>query len=285
MATKMKMVMKGGKMVPAFAADGKGKMKMGGAKMKKFEPGGVNDFEERQRRKRARAETRAEIASIEGEGTVADKRNNRAQRISVATGTARVKVPKSVSTSTSTTTSNTDNRNSGNTSNTTSSGSSSGSTSGANAGANADSGSSSNSNSRSSSTTPIRTPQQGKTGKPDMRPKVTLPPKSKRGGPVMKKAMYGASMDPSMMNPSMMNPGMMKKGGKVATKKYFTGGPTGDDMSTMKATKPVKKPNSTTGSNKGMIAPKKMGGSTIKKAMYGTAMKSSMMRKGGTKKK
>ncbi len=32
MATKMKMVSKGGKMVPAFAADGKGKMKMGGTK-------------------------------------------------------------------------------------------------------------------------------------------------------------------------------------------------------------------------------------------------------------
>jgi hypothetical protein len=224
MKTKIKMVTKGGKKVPAFAADGKGKMKMGGAKMKKYEAGGVNDFEERQRRKRARAETRAEIASIEGEGTVADKRNNRAQRISVATGTARVKVPKSVSTSTSTSTSNTDNRNSGNTSNTTYSGSSSGSTSGANAGANADSGSSSNSNSRSSSTTPInRTPGQGKT-MPDRRTKVTLPPKSKRGGPVMKKAMYGASMDPSMMNP-----GMMKKGGTTKLKKAMYG-------STMKPT-------------------------------------------------
>jgi hypothetical protein len=34
MATKMKMVSKDGKKVPAFAADGKGKMKMGGAKPK-----------------------------------------------------------------------------------------------------------------------------------------------------------------------------------------------------------------------------------------------------------
>ena len=178
MATKMKMVTKGGKKVPAFAADGKGKMKMGGAKMKKYEAGGVNDFEERQRRKRARAETRAEIASIEGEGTVADKRNNRAQRISVATGTARVKVPKSVSTSTSTSTSNTDNRYSGNTSNTTSSGSSSGSSSGASA----DSGSSSNSNSRSSSTTPINTgsrpPKTGPRPVPAPRTGQT-PPKQK----------------------------------------------------------------------------------------------------------
>ena len=247
MATKMKMVTKGGKKVPAFAADGKGKMKMGGAKMKKYEAGGVNDFEERQRRKRARAETRAEIASIEGEGTVADKRNNRAQRISVATGTARVKVPKSVSTSTSTSTSNTDNRYSGNTSNTTSSGSSSGSSSGASA----DSGSSSNSNSRSSSTTPINTgsPAPRKVPRPVPAPRTgQTPPKQKIGGSTKRyktggmvnsntkvmaskitkgrsggtskapkkaipKAMYGASMDPNMMNPGMMNPGMMKRGG------------------------------------------------------------------------
>jgi hypothetical protein len=38
MATKMKMVSKGGKMVPSFAADGKGKMKMGGTK--KYQNGG-----------------------------------------------------------------------------------------------------------------------------------------------------------------------------------------------------------------------------------------------------
>lgn len=38
MATKMKMVKKDGKMVPAFAADGKGKMMMGGTK--KYKDGG-----------------------------------------------------------------------------------------------------------------------------------------------------------------------------------------------------------------------------------------------------
>jgi hypothetical protein len=38
MAAKMKMVMKGGKSVPAFAADGKGKMQMGG--VKKYQKGG-----------------------------------------------------------------------------------------------------------------------------------------------------------------------------------------------------------------------------------------------------
>ena len=247
MATKMKMITKGGKKVPAFAADGKGKMKMGGAKMKKFEPGGVNDFEERQRRKRARAETRAEIAAIEGEGTVSDKKNNRAARITQIFGTGRAKTPKSISTSTSTSTSNTDNSNSGNTSNITSSGSSSGSSSGASA----DSGSSSNSNSRSSSTTPINTgsPAPRKVPRPVPAPRTgQTPPKQKIGGSTKRyktggmvnsntkvmaskitkgrsggtskapkkaipKAMYGASMDPNMMKPGMMNPGMMKRGG------------------------------------------------------------------------
>jgi hypothetical protein len=42
MATKMKMVNKGGKMVPAFAADGKGKMSKGGITMKKMGAGGMH---------------------------------------------------------------------------------------------------------------------------------------------------------------------------------------------------------------------------------------------------
>ena len=42
MESKMKMVKKGGKMVPAFAADGKGKMKMGGSTMKKMGTGGMH---------------------------------------------------------------------------------------------------------------------------------------------------------------------------------------------------------------------------------------------------
>jgi hypothetical protein len=49
MATKMKMVMKGGKMVPAFAADGKGKMAMGG--VKKMQKGGPVDGPMEARRK------------------------------------------------------------------------------------------------------------------------------------------------------------------------------------------------------------------------------------------
>jgi hypothetical protein len=79
--------------------------KKGGA-VKKYQEGGSTGFDRRQAKKVAKAETRAKVASIEGEGTVAQKRDNRAQRVAVATGTARAKTPKSVSTSTSTTTTN-----------------------------------------------------------------------------------------------------------------------------------------------------------------------------------
>ena len=41
MKAKMPMVKKGDKMVPAFAADGKGKMKNGGAKKSKMMAGGT----------------------------------------------------------------------------------------------------------------------------------------------------------------------------------------------------------------------------------------------------
>jgi hypothetical protein len=144
-------------------------MKRGGAK-KKYQLGGTTEptpvgpatstkktrFEKRQEKKIVKAQTRSKIAEIEGEGTVSQKRNNRADRASKVLGTARVKTPKSVSTSTSTSTSTTDNRNSGNTSNTTNSGSSSGSNSGATGGqggAGGRSGSSSGvDNSRKSST-------------------------------------------------------------------------------------------------------------------------------------
>ena len=70
--------------------------KKGGA-VKKYQDGGSTGFDRRQVKKVAKAETRAKIASIEGEGTVAQKRDNRAQRVAVATGTARAKTPKSVS--------------------------------------------------------------------------------------------------------------------------------------------------------------------------------------------
>lgn len=97
-------------------------------------PDPTTRFERRQAKKIAKAQTRSKIAEIEGEGTVAQKRDNRARRISTMAGTARAKTPKSISTSTSTSTSTTDNRNSGNTTNTTNSGSSSGSNSGATGG-------------------------------------------------------------------------------------------------------------------------------------------------------
>jgi hypothetical protein len=77
-----------------------------GGTVKKYQDGGSTGFDRRQERKVTKAETRAKIASIEGEGTVAQKRDNRAQRVAVAAGTARAKTPKSVSTSTSTSTTN-----------------------------------------------------------------------------------------------------------------------------------------------------------------------------------
>ena len=220
MATKMKMVMKGGKKVPAFAADGKGKMKMGGVKMKKYETGGGTDpatgsatpatgFEKRQAKKIAKAKTRAAVAEIEGEGTVANKRKNLATNVATGLGTVRGKVPKSVSTSNST--SNSITKDSGNTStyNNTSSGSSSGSYAGADAGAN----SSSNINGqpkpgsggRRVSNTPV-TPKQKRGGSTK-----AIKPKMKVGGSTtkLKKAMYGSTMKPTMM----AKPSMMKKGG------------------------------------------------------------------------
>jgi len=76
-------------------------MKKGGA-VKKYQDGGMTGFERRQAKKVGRAETKATVAKIEGEGTVAQKRDNRAKRVSTMAGTARAKTPRSVSTSTST---------------------------------------------------------------------------------------------------------------------------------------------------------------------------------------
>ena len=93
------------------------------ATTKKYQDGGTTRFEKRQAKKVAKAKTRAAVAEIEGEGTVAQKRNNRADRAAKVLGTARAKSPRRLSTSTST--SNVDNRNSGNTNNVTNSGSTS----------------------------------------------------------------------------------------------------------------------------------------------------------------
>jgi hypothetical protein len=79
-------------------------MKKGGA-IKKYQDGGMTGFERRQAKKIGRAQTRAAVANIEGEGTVAQKRDNRAERVSTMAGTARAKTPRSVSTSTSNSTS------------------------------------------------------------------------------------------------------------------------------------------------------------------------------------
>ena len=89
---------------------------------KSVQPSKQTAFEKRQNRKIERAKTRSAVASIEGEGTVKDKRNNRANRFATAVGTGRQKVSRTSSTS------NTSNTNSGNTN--VSSGSDSGSTSG-----------------------------------------------------------------------------------------------------------------------------------------------------------
>ena len=182
MATKMKMVMKGGKSVPAFAADGKGKMQNGGST--KYQNGGgvkekfkpvlkkadvvptpsePSNFSKRQSRKIEKAKTRAMVASVEGYDTVSKKRSNRAENAAKVLGTSRVKVPKRVSTSNST--SNTSTKDSGNTYNTT--------TSGAVAGAVADS--SSNSAVTNGTTKPNSRPRRA--GK-------TIPKKMQMGGPV-----------------------------------------------------------------------------------------------------
>ena len=186
------------------------KMSNGGVTVTAKKPG--NDepkktrFEKNQEKKIAKAKTKAEIAAIEGEGTVSEKRNNRADRVSKVLGTARTKTPRRVSTSNSTSTSTTDNRNSGNTTNTTNSGSTSGSASGSNSGATGgQGGAGGRSNSSSAvdqskkSTTIITNPVRGNSPRPP-RPNGRGPLKKGKQGMIVKpKAMYGASMKPTMM--------------------------------------------------------------------------------------
>jgi hypothetical protein len=93
--------------------DRTGDFQKGGA-TKKYQDGGTTPvtpavdrgtpatgFEKRQAKKIAKAKTRSAIANIEGEGTVSQKRDNRAKRASAVIGTARAKTPKRLSTSTS----------------------------------------------------------------------------------------------------------------------------------------------------------------------------------------
>lgn len=189
---------------------GKSMMKSGGSsKMKKYGPGGTTDLEDRLARRKKRAEAKAEIAQIEGEGTVKQKRDNRAERTSMILGTRRAKVPKSTTyTEGSISTSNTDNRNSGNTYNTTSSD--------ANANAGASSNSESNSSSRGNTT--ISTPRTGRTGRrgPTPQPPTQPQPQSrlKKGGSIkMKKMKIGGTAKPKAMYGMATKPSMMRKGG------------------------------------------------------------------------
>ena len=188
------------------AMSGKSMMKKGGTK--KYQQGGstsATPFEKRQAKKIAKAKTRAAVAEIEGEGTVSQKRDNRAKRVSTMAGTARAKTPRRLSTSNSTSTSTTDNRNSGNTTNTTNSGSASGSASGSNSGATGGQGGAggrSNSSSavdQSKKSTIITNPVRGNSPRPP-RPNGRGPLKKGKQGMIVKpKAMYGASMKPTMM--------------------------------------------------------------------------------------
>jgi hypothetical protein len=96
------------------------------------QPTKLTAFEKRQNKKIARAKTKSAVASIEGEGSVSQKKNNRAGRISRMLGTDRMKVPKTLSTSTTTNTSiNSNNTSSGSSSD---SGSTSSSKSGSSSG-------------------------------------------------------------------------------------------------------------------------------------------------------
>ena len=150
----------------------------GKAPVKKYQTGGTLGFEKRQAKKVARAKTKAEIARIEGEGTVAQKRDNRAKRIATATGTARQKTPKSISTSTSTT----DNRNSGNTINSTSS------RGGAGGGSMSTSGSRSSSGSRAgSSSTSGSSSRAGSSSKVSKKRSMSGFNNYKKGGSIKKK--------------------------------------------------------------------------------------------------
>ena len=111
----------------------------------------------------------------------------------------------------------------------------------------------------------------GKVGGISKAPKTAIP-KAKMGMSMTKKmGMGGMHMMPdgSMMPDAAMTP-PMKKGGKVATKKYLTGGPTGANAGGPKQPKDKEQPKEAKAYVKGM-----------KTAKYGTAM----MRKGGATKK
>lgn len=227
---------------------GKSMMKKGGSsKMKKYNDGGGvgSGFERRQDRKIQRAQTRAEIAAIEGEGTVAQKRNNTANRISQAIGTSRAKTPKTVSTSTSTSTSNTDNRNSGNTNYNTNNNTSSGSNSGSSSNSGSRSTSNSSSGSSSSSRSNIMSTKE--------------PSKMMKGGAFkMKKYNDGGQKGPRMFDPADKKTAMKALGvDKGKTGKY--------DPSNFAPIPTTKTTTKTTKKYGGTAKPKMMKGGAKKK--------------------
>jgi hypothetical protein len=245
----------------------KGDFQMGG--VKKMQYGGdtptqppapsATGFEKRQAKKIAKAKTRAAIAGIEGEGTVSQKRNNTANRISQVIGTARAKTPKRLSTSTSSSTSTTDNRNSGNTTNTTNSGSSSGSTSGASGGqggqggvggTGGSSGSSSGvDNSRKSSTSVKQTQNNTRTSNNTSNTNVR---QSQNNSKNSSKTINQSQDNSKNKGQTILNDNSRKSSVK------------------QKSTTKVKM---------------QKGGATLKKSMYGSSMMNpSMMQKGGVKK-
>jgi len=113
------------KVTPEFANRYTPIIKKGDPVKKMQEDGSA--FDNRQQKKIDRARTKAMVSKIEGEGSVADKRNARADRVAVIFGTKRDKVSRTYAPSTSTTKNITSD--SGNTFNSTSSKADSGSTS------------------------------------------------------------------------------------------------------------------------------------------------------------
>ena len=285
------------------------------ATTKKYQDGGsapVTGFEKRQAKKIAKAQTRSVIANIEGEGTVSQKRDNRAKRISSVIDATKTKTPKRLSTSTSSSTSTTDNRNSGNTTNTTNSGSSSGSSSGSTSGASGGqggqggsggrSGSSSGvDNSRKSSTSVKQTQNNTRTNNNTSNTNVRQSQNNSRNS--SKTILNDNSRKSSVKQKSttkvkMQNGGVkkMQNGGGITNLGIRRGlektidrikkGPGRDinrsiygdrmyDIQLENRRKIEQQENA-----------KKLGKSKLKKSMYGSSMmKPSMMKKGGTKKK
>ena len=295
--------------------DRTGDFQKGGA-TKKYQDGGtppvtpavdrvapMTGFEKRQAKKIAKAKTRSAIANIEGEGTVSQKRDNRAKRFSSVIGTARAKTPKRLSTSTSSSTSTTDNRNSGNTTNTTNSGSSSGSTSGATGGqggqggvggTGGSSGSSSGvDNSRKSSTSVKQTQNNTRTNNNTSNTNVRQSQNNSRNS--SKTILNDNSRKSSVKQKSTTKVKMQNGGGitnlgmRREVEKIIDRAKRGPGLDINRSIYGDRMYDIQLENRKKIEQQenaKKPGKSKLKKSMYGSSMmKPSMMKKGGTKKK